>query len=82
MNKKREQLMDIIRGEVENYAGIEGICDDADLRKAHGFDSLDIVNIVYEVCDETGVIVDDEKIAMVQTMNDICDLIMEGKDNG
>lgn len=70
------KVNEIVRDNIERYSGIEGICDKADLRDVYGFDSLDIVEVTYGICEEAGVTLNDNTLRGIRTMEDITSLIM------
>ena len=64
--------------EVAPGAGSDRVDPDADLREALDLDSMDVLNLIASIAEQTGIDIPDRDVGALKTMEDLVDRVMQG----
>ncbi len=76
----RDKLASIIAAVNDNLAGKADLGEEASIRDGLGLDSLQIVELLFEIEEQLDVKIEDEEAAKLSTVSDLLDLIQAKMD--
>jgi len=79
--RRREDMIELVKEVISKNIGVnrDSISDNADLIEELGIDSLDLVNIVSDLEEESGVEITDEMYLSLRTVQQIADCLDENQ---